>query len=129
MCKRNVTPPVRAGYRPYDWLARDAELRRVVTCIREGPFNQGEFGLFDDIYRALTEWGDTYFHLADFRSYADAQQRASDLHRDPTAWARKAVLNVARMGRVSSNRTIRRHAREIWDLQAAPVANCVTSAF
>jgi starch phosphorylase len=113
----------RAGYQPFEWLERDAELRRVVTSIRQGAFNQGASGLFDDIYRALTEWGDTYFHLADFRSYADAQQRAADLYRDWMAWARKAVLNVARMGRFSSDRTIREYAREIWNLQPVPVNN------
>jgi starch phosphorylase len=112
-----------AGYRPLEWLERDAELRRVVTSIRQGAFNRGDPGLFDDLYRALTEWGDTYFHLADFRSYAGTQQRAADLFRDRKAWARKAVLNVARMGRFSSDRSIREYAREIWHLQPVPVKN------
>jgi starch phosphorylase len=113
----------RAGYRPFEWLERDAELRRVVTSIRQGAFSQGDNGLFDDICRALTEGGDPYFHLADFRSYAEAQQRAADLFRDRTAWARKAALNVARMGRFSSDRSIREYAREIWNLQPLPVNN------
>lgn len=77
--------------------------------------------MFDDIHRALTEWGDTYFHLADLRSYADAQQRAADLFRDRTAWARKATLNVARMGKFSSDRSIHEYAREIWGLQPVPI--------
>ncbi len=112
---------VRAGYRPLDWVERDTELRRVLTAIREGAFNQGDPGVFDDIYRALTEWGDTYFHLADFRSYAKAQQRAADLFGDHMAWARKAALNVARMGHFSSDRSIREYANEIWNLKPAPV--------
>ena len=111
----------RAGYHPQEWLDRDVELRRVVASIRQGEFNQDAPGLFDDIHRALTEWGDTYFHLADFRGYADAQQRAADLFRDPMAWARKAVLNVAHMGRFSSDRSIHEYAREIWNIQPAPV--------
>ena len=111
----------RGDYRPSEWLERDAELRRVVASIRQGVFNPNEPGLFDDIHRALTEWGDTYFHLADFRSYADAQQRASDLFRDRAAWARAAVLNVARMGQFSSDRSIREYADEIWDLRPVPV--------
>ena len=110
-----------AGYRPCEWLERDAELRRVADSIRQGAFNQGDSGVFDDIHRALTEWGDTYFHLADFRSYADAQQRAADLFRDRTAWARKATLNVARMGKFSSDRSIHEYAREIWGLQPVPI--------
>lgn len=110
-----------ANYRPLEWVERDAELRRVLNSIREGMFNQDNPGLFDDIYRSLTEWGDTYFHLADFRSYAEAQQRAADLFRDPMAWARKAALNVGRMGRFSSDRSISEYAREIWNVQPAPV--------
>jgi len=111
----------RGDYRPSEWLERDAELRRAVASIRQGVFNPNEPGLFDDIHRALTEWGDTYFHLADFRSYADAQQRASDLFRDRAAWARAAVLNVARMGQFSSDRSIREYADGIWDLRPVPV--------
>ncbi len=114
---------VRAGYQPLDWVQRDAELRRVLTAIREGAFNQGESGLFDDIYRSLTEWGDTYFHLVDFRGYVEAQQRAADLFCDRMAWARKAALNVARMGRFSSDRSIREYANEIWNLKPVPVNN------
>jgi starch phosphorylase len=109
------------GYRPQEWAERDAELRRVLASIRQGEFSPGAPGLFDDIHRTLTEWGDTYFHLADFRSYADAQQRAADLFRDRTAWARKAALNVARMGKFSSDRSIHEYAREIWNLQPVPV--------
>jgi starch phosphorylase len=109
------------SYRPAEWLAQDEELHGVVQAIWRGDFNQGEPGLFDDIARTLTEWGDTYYHCADFRSYADAQQRVSDLFRDRRAWARKAVLNVARVGTFSSDRAIREYAQGIWDLQPVPV--------
>ena len=116
------------SYRPGEWIEKDAELRGVVEAIWRGDFNQGEPGLFDDIARALTEWGDTYYHCADFRSYVDAQQRVSDLFRDRRAWARKAVLNVARIGYFSSDRAIREYAREIWDLQPVPVTMATTAA-
>ena len=108
-------------YHPSEWLARDDELRGVVEAIWRGDFNQGEPGLFDDIARVLTEWGDTYYHCADFRSYADAQQRVSELFRDRRAWARKALLNVARIGYFSSDRAIREYAQDIWHLQPIPV--------
>lgn len=107
-------------YHPSEWLARDDELRGVVEAIWRGDFNQGEPGLFDDIARVLTEWGDTYYHCADFRSYADAQQRVSELFRDRRAWARKALLNVARIGNFSSDRAIREYAQDIWHLQPIP---------
>lgn len=109
------------SYYPSEWLAKDDELRGVVEATWRGDFNQGEAGLFDDIARALTDWGDTYFHCADFRSYADAQQRVSDLFRDRQAWARKAVLNVARIGYFSSDRAIREYAEQIWHLTPVPV--------
>jgi starch phosphorylase len=110
------------SYQPFEWLARDPELKGVVDAIWRGDFNQGEQGLFDDIGRIFTEWGDSYYHCADFRSYADAQQRVSDLFRDRHAWARKALLNVARIGYFSSDRAIREYAEEIWHLQPVPVA-------
>jgi len=108
-------------YQPSDWLAKDAELKGVIDAIWRGDFNQGEPGLFDDIARIFTEWGDAYYHCADFRSYAEAQQRVSDLFRDRHAWARKALLNVARIGYFSSDRAIREYAEEIWHLQPVSV--------
>ena len=109
------------SYHPAEWLARDAELRGVVDALWRGDFNQGEPGLFDDLARAITDWGDAYFLCADFRSYADAQQRVSSLYADRRAWARKAVLNVARIGYFSSDRAIREYALEIWNLRPVPV--------
>jgi starch phosphorylase len=109
------------SYRPGDWLVKDDELHGVVEAIWRGDFNQGQPGLFDDIARALTDWGDTYFHCADFRSYVEAQQRVSDLFRDRQAWARQAVLNVARVGYFSSDRSIREYAEDIWGLSPVTV--------
>jgi starch phosphorylase len=116
------------SYRPTEWLERDSELHGVVQAIWRGDFNQGEPGLFDDIARTLTEWGDTYYHCADFRSYVDTQQRVSDLFRDRLAWGRKAVLNVARIGYFSSDRAIREYAQEIWRLRPVPVSLAAESA-
>ncbi len=109
------------AYHPAAWLAGDEELRGVVEAIRRGDFSQGEPGLFDDLAHTLVEWGDTYFHCADFRSYADAQQRAANLFGDRLAWARCAVLNVARMGYFSSDRAIEEYARGIWQLSRVRV--------
>ncbi len=110
------------SYQPSEWLARDPELKGVVDAIWRGDFNQGEPGLFDDIGRIFTEWGDCYYHCADFRSYVEAQERVSDLFRDRHAWARTALLNVARIGYFSSDRAIREYAEEIWHLKPVPVA-------
>ena len=110
------------SYQPGDWVAKDEELRGVIESIWRGDFSPGDPGLFHDIARAVTEWGDTYFHCADFRSYCDAQQRVSELFQDRQSWARKAVLNVARVGYFSSDRAIREYAEEIWHLKPVHVA-------
>jgi len=112
---------LRATYHPLEWAARDPELRAVLDALQHDAFCAGEPGLFQDLWRALTEWGDYYFHLADFRSYVDAQARVADLYQAPAAWAHRAALNVARMGRFSSDRSVRDYARRIWDIQPATV--------
>ncbi|MFA5614943.1 MAG: glycogen/starch/alpha-glucan phosphorylase, partial [Methanoculleus sp.] len=69
------------------------------------------------IYDTLTIGGDTYLHLADFESFIKAQDDADELYKDKTNWVRKAILNVARVGKFSSDRAIHEYAREIWDIQ------------
>jgi starch phosphorylase len=66
--------------------------------------------------------GDHYMHLADLKSYLDADQRLVDLYREPEAWASKAILNVAASGKFSSDRTIAEYASEIWNVQPCPVS-------
>ncbi len=108
---------LRPTYQPSEWVARDAELGAVMNALRDNTFCPDEPGLFLDIWRMLTEWGDAYFHLADFRSYVDAQARVEALYREPADWTRRAVLNVSRMGGFSSDRAIREYAGRIWNIQ------------
>jgi starch phosphorylase len=70
----------------------------------------------------LLRHGDHYRHLADLASYADAHKRLGELHADPEAWTRKAVLNIAASGRFSSDRTIAEYAEEIWQVAPCPTA-------
>ena len=70
----------------------------------------------------LLHGGDPYLLLADFRSYCDAQARVDATYRDPKKWAKMAILNTARMGKFSSDRTIREYAEQIWKLKAARVS-------
>ncbi len=77
---------------------------------------------FEMIRQALLVHGDHYMHLADLRSYAQAQEKLGTFHRqDPSGWTRKGILNVAGSGRFSTDRTIREYAREIWDAKPCPV--------
>jgi starch phosphorylase len=104
-------------YEPAAMAAADPELGRVVDALRDGRFCPGEPGLFDWVADKLTAPNERYFHLADFRSYANAQDRLAVDWQDRSRWARKAILNTARMGKFSSDRAIREYARDIWGVE------------
>ncbi|MBI3270881.1 MAG: glycogen/starch/alpha-glucan phosphorylase, partial [Planctomycetes bacterium] len=110
------------GYSPRAVLDADAELREALELLFSGRFNEKEPGLFDPIREALLERGDYFLHLADLRAYVDCHGRLAELYRDADAWNRKAILNVARVGKFSSDRTIQEYAREIWDVRPTPVS-------
>ena len=108
------------GYRPAEELARDAELREAIEMIADGAFSDGDRGVFEPIVRSLVE-RDDYLLFADYRSYVEAQQRASDAYADAERWTRMSILNVARMGRFSSDRAIREYCDDIWKVEPAVV--------
>jgi starch phosphorylase len=107
-----------AGWEVYE---RDPEVRRMIDYLFSGAFDGMAPDEFDRLRQALLVKPDGYMHLADLRSYAREQERVSALYRDPHSWARKAILNVARMGRFSSDRTVREYAEGIWRLSAVPI--------
>jgi len=107
---------LRPSYHPREYYDRDAGLRRVVDAFASDRFCPQEPGLFRWIYDMLLGQ-DRYFYAADFRSYVDTQQRVGAEYRDRDLWIRKAVLNVARMGRFSSDRAIAEYARDIWGVK------------
>jgi starch phosphorylase len=111
----------RGWYRPQWHYDNEPETRAAIDLVRSGHFDQGEPGVFQPVLDALIDRGDHYMHLADLRSYAEAQQRVAALYRDPAAWARKAILNVAASGKFSSDRTVAEYAREIWGAGPCPV--------
>ncbi len=108
-------------YNPWDYYNRDPVLRRVINSIRDNEFVPEEGPLFMDIYRTLMEYGDQYFHLADFDLYVKAQAQVSELYENQQEWARRAILNVARMSKFSSDRTIREYSDDIWGLKPCAV--------
>ena len=101
---------------PWSIYRGDAELRRVLDMIAAGAFSGGDRERYRPVVDSLLAGGDHYLLLADYASYVAAQDRVDASYRDEAAWTRKAILNVARMGRFSSDRTIRQYAEEIWDL-------------
>jgi starch phosphorylase len=110
-----------SGYNPWDWYHGNAELRQTLDMIRDGYFNMEEPRRFQPLFDALTQHGDRFFLLADYAAYVECQEKVDALYRDPDAWAKKAILNVARMGKFSSDRSIREYAEKIWDVR--PVAH------
>jgi starch phosphorylase len=109
------------GYDPWKYYNEDGDLRRVLDMISSGYFSKGDPKRYQAITDALLYHGDTYRLLADFRSYVETQNAVSRLYRDEEEWSRKSILNVAGMGKFSSDRTIREYAEEIWGAKPVPV--------
>ena len=109
------------GYQPWSRYQADEELRAVIDWIGSDYFTPGEHGAFAPLHGSLLHGGDPYMVLADFRGYSDCQARVDAAFRDRAGWARRAILNTARMGKFSSDRTIREYATDIWRLPAVPV--------
>jgi starch phosphorylase len=111
---------LRSGYRPATYAAADAELAGVLELISCGYFSHGDGHVFAPIIENLTRY-DPYFVLADFRAYADCQQKVAEAYAEPARWARMALLNTARSGKFSSDRTIAEYCRETWNVKAFPI--------
>jgi glycogen phosphorylase len=105
-----------AGYQPLRIYEHNAEVKAVLDAIGSGQFSPDEPGRYRGLVDSLLWGGDHYLLLADFHSYLAAQTRVDALFRDPQAWARKAIANVAGMGFFSSDRVIGEYARQIWAL-------------
>jgi len=104
-------------YSPQAYCKREPTLARVMTALRSAQFCPKTPELFSWFYDALMANGDYYFHLADLASYIPTQLHVTKVYQQPALWAQKAILNVARVGKFSSDRTIREYARDIWKIQ------------
>jgi starch phosphorylase len=104
------------SYRPRDLCQRDPRLKRILDAFDATLFSPREPGLFHWIVESILDHGDAYFHLADLPAYLDAQRRIDDTFIQPATWVAKAILNVARIGRFSSDRTVTEYARDIWGI-------------
>ncbi|MBZ5529881.1 MAG: glycogen/starch/alpha-glucan phosphorylase [Acidobacteriia bacterium] len=107
------------NYNPRELCNMNPGLRRVMESLSSDRFCPGESGLFRWIVDEILDRGDRYFLMADLPSYLEASARADADYQDPAVWATKAILNVARVGFFSSDRTIREYARDIWGIRAA----------
>jgi starch phosphorylase len=110
----------RDGYRPAAFYESNPELRAVIDLIRDGFFSRGDPTQFRPIVDGLLNW-DTYMLLADFQSYVDCQAQVSHAYNDYRHWSHMSILNVARSGVFSSDRTVREYADEIWHVPSVPI--------
>ena len=113
-------------YNPMDIFNQDQEIRQVLMQLINGFYSGNDTELFRDLYNSLlntqcTQYADTYFCLKDFRSYAEAQERVEKAYRDEKGWAKLVMLNVAHVGKFSSDRTIQEYVDDIWHLDKVKV--------
>jgi glycogen phosphorylase len=112
-----VTDLKTKGYNPQDYYHRDAELKRVIDLINTGLFAHGDKGLFGPLIDHLL-YHDEYLLMADYRSYVDCQEEVNRAFQDSARWTRMSIINTARIGKFSSDRSIHEYARNIWNLSS-----------
>lgn len=108
------------GYNSRRIYEEDELLRKTINLLDAEELTEGNSNLFRPIKEVLLDRGDYYLHLADFKSYMEAQEKVAEVFSDPAEWNKRAILNVARMARFSSDRTIQEYANEIWDISSVP---------
>jgi len=109
----------RGNYNPRELCNMNPMLRRVMEALASNRFCPDEHGLFRWIVDEILDRGDRYFHMADLPSYLEASRHADADYQRQAVWASKAILNVARTGFFSSDRTIREYARDIWHIKSS----------
>ena len=108
------------GYRPWDYYHGDHELKSDIDLIVSGLFSHGDTNLFRPLTDHLINQ-DPFMVLADYRAYLECQDRISEVYDRPSDWDRMSILNVARMGKFSSDRSIREYAQRIWEIAPKPI--------
>ena len=109
------------GYDPQNQYHSNGQLKEVLDQLDDGFFCRDDPGLFKPIVDSLLKQGDYYLLLADFASYMECQERVSRTYLDPDQWSQKAIINVARMGKFSSDRSIKEYAEQIWQARSVPI--------
>ena len=113
-------------YYPMNIYNSDEDIRKVLNQMIDGTYSTGDRELFRELYNSLLnpqqgQVADRYFILADFRSYANAQKKVEEYYKDTENWAKSAILNVAHVGKFSSDRTIQEYVDDIWHLEKVRV--------
>lgn len=108
-------------YNPYSYMEKNEELKAIIGWLSSDFFTPGEHNPFQDVVHSILDWGDPFMVMADYEMYIEAQDKVGEAYKNKTNWAKMAICNTARVGKFSSDRTIREYADEIWDLKSVPV--------
>ncbi len=109
-----------SGYNPREVYMQNAELKAVLDMVQQGFFPGPQGNLFQPILENLLDHGDPYMILADFQSFCDIQEKIGNAYLDIDTWTRKSIINVSRMGKFSSDRSIKEYAKDIWNVPVKP---------
>ncbi len=109
------------GYDPMEYYNGNEDLKRVIDMIADGFFSHSSPNLFKPIRDTLLYHGDKYFLLADYADYVNCQERVNAEYKNVDSWTRKSIINVANMGKFSSDRTIADYAKDIWRVKPVPI--------
>jgi glycogen phosphorylase len=120
LTEEEVVAKKKQGYNPREYYENNAELKRVIDRIASGFFSHGDPQLFAPLVDHLLHH-DTYMLLADYQSYIECQDRVSKAYQDQDQWNRMAILNVARMGKFSSDRSIRDYCEDFWKVKSVKI--------
>ncbi len=108
------------SYNAWDIYNENREIRETLDLVRSGFFSPKDPDLFEPIFHSLLNQGDRFFVLADLEDYDRARLQANDLYKDRKTWTDKAIMNMTRIGKFSSDRTIHEYAKQIWGIKAVP---------
>jgi starch phosphorylase len=109
-----------SGYHPYTYLHENLLLQEIFNCLRGGTFSNGDTGLFSPLLENLIGH-DPYLVLADFQSYLECQERVNLAYQNQTNWTYMSILNAARCGKFSSDRSIKEYSKDIWKVKPVPI--------
>lgn len=109
------------GYNPWSYIDSSEDLKAVLDSINENIFDKNNPNIFKNIYHELTDGGDFYFYLADYQDYIDCNIKVDKLYQNHSQWLEKSILNIARMGWFSSDRSMKEYNEKIWHLNLTPI--------
>lgn len=116
-----VTAINEAGYKPYDYYYQNKEIKALLDWLDSDYFTPGQPGALSSLKQSMLEGGDPYLVLADFESYSEANKALDEAYKDKARWAKMAILNTAKMGKFTSDRSVQDYVERVWKLDACKV--------